>query len=134
MFVYLCIQSSSGVGVNQECLDAYQDLKLRKKYKFIVYTLNNTNTEIVVEKTHPVERISENASTNPEAFDLKTVKDYELFLQHLPSDECRYAIYDFEFKTKEGTRTKIAFFSWYVPLIQCVLSPAPLTHRWRIFR
>ncbi|KAG8927137.1 cofilin [Tulasnella sp. 419] len=85
---------SSGVGVNPECLEKYQELKLGKKLKYIIFALNKTNTEIVVDKT------SQNA-------------DYDEFLESLPEDEPRYAVYDFEYdKGDEGKRNKIVFVSW----------------------
>ncbi|KAJ2923764.1 hypothetical protein H1R20_g13333, partial [Candolleomyces eurysporus] len=84
---------ASGVGVNADCLTAYQDLKLGKKHKFVIYQLNAQNTEIVVEKT---------SSGN-----------YEEFLESLPEDQPRFAVFDFEFeKEGAGKRNKITFFSW----------------------
>jgi cofilin len=85
---------ASGVGVNSKCLEEYQDLKLRKKYKYIIFTLSNDYKEIVVKKT--------SEST-----------DYDEFITDLPETECTWAIYDFEFEKEEGgKRNKICFFSW----------------------
>ncbi|PPQ80402.1 hypothetical protein CVT25_001715, partial [Psilocybe cyanescens] len=85
---------ASGVGVNDQCLSTFQDLKLKKKFKYIIFNLNKDITEIVVEKT------SEDA-------------DYDVFLADLPETECRWAIYDFEFeKEGAGKRNKIIFISW----------------------
>ncbi|KAI9499289.1 hypothetical protein BDB00DRAFT_227807 [Zychaea mexicana] len=85
---------SSGVAVNQECLDLYQEFKLRKKYKYIVFKLSDDNKEIVVEKT------AEDAT-------------YDQFLECLPADEPRYAVYDFDYeKVGEGQRNKITFYAW----------------------
>jgi len=84
---------SSGVGVSDDCLAKFQDLKLKKKYKYIIYNLNKTNTEIIVEKT-------------------STSTDYEEFLKDLPETEARWAVYDFEFESGEGKRNKLCFFSW----------------------
>lgn len=85
---------SSGVKVNPECLDSFQQLKLGKKAKYIIYKLSDDNTEIVVAKT----------SDSP---------DYDEFLAEFPAQDCRYAIYDLEFeKEGEGKRNKICFFSW----------------------
>ncbi|KAJ9051499.1 cofilin [Entomophthora muscae] len=85
---------SSGVGVNQECLDLFQDLKLKHSYKYIIYKISADNTEIVVE----------NSSTDA---------DYETFVSALPEADCRYAVYDFEYTTEEGgKRNKICFFTW----------------------
>ncbi|KZT09243.1 actin depolymerizing factor, partial [Laetiporus sulphureus 93-53] len=84
----------SGVGVGPDCMTAYQSLKLGKKIKYIIFTLNKDNTEIVVEK--------QSESHN-----------YEDFLADLPENEPRWAIYDFEYeKEGAGKRNKITFFSW----------------------
>ncbi|KAG7445856.1 actin depolymerizing factor, partial [Guyanagaster necrorhizus] len=85
---------SSGIGVNSECLEKYQELKLGKKTKYIIFALSKEKTEIIVEKT------SESTS-------------YDEFVSDLPEAECRWAIYDFEFeKEGAGKRNKICFFSW----------------------
>jgi len=84
---------ASGVAVNDKCLSEYQALKLGHKYKYIVYKINDLNTEIVVDKT-------------------STASDYEEFLNDLPETECRWAIYDFEYQKEGGKRNKIAFVSW----------------------
>ncbi|KAI9278604.1 actin depolymerizing factor [Phascolomyces articulosus] len=86
---------SSGVAVNSECLELFQEFKLRKKYKYIIFKLSDDNKEIVVEKTAP-----ETAT-------------YDEFLQCLPADEPRYAVYDFDYeKPDAGARNKITFYSW----------------------
>ncbi|KAJ7643942.1 actin depolymerizing factor [Roridomyces roridus] len=85
---------ASGVAVNPDCLEQFSDLKLKKKYKYIVFTLNADNTEIVVGKT-------------------STSTDYEDFIKELPETECRWAVYDLEFeKEGAGKRNKIVFYSW----------------------
>ncbi|TEB22992.1 actin cross-linking [Coprinellus micaceus] len=87
------LDEASGVSVNNECLSAFQDLKLGKKHKYILYALNAGNTEIVVEKT--------------------SSGTYEDFLGDLPEGEPRFAIFDFEFEKEDGgKRNKILFISW----------------------
>jgi cofilin len=86
-------KQASGVGVNPTCIETFQELKLRKKAKYIIFTLNRENTEIVVDKT-------------------SASQSYEEFLADLPETECRWAVYDFEFEKQEGKRNKICFFSW----------------------
>jgi len=88
---------SSGVGVSADCLTQYQELKLKKKLKFIIFKLNDTNTEIIVDKT-------------------STESDYEQFLENLPEDQPRWAVYDFEYTKGEGKRNKLTFYSWYTSL------------------
>lgn len=87
--------SRSGVAVADESLQAFNDLKLGKKHKFIIYKLNESKTEIVVEET-------------------STDADYDAFLEKLPENDCKYAIYDFEYEigNGEGKRNKIVFFTW----------------------
>ncbi|KAF9565082.1 actin depolymerizing factor [Agrocybe pediades] len=92
--------ASSGIQLNSSCQVTYQDLKLRKKYKYIVFNMNKDAehikdaTEIVVEKT-------------------STETDYEKFIADFPEDSCRFAIYDFEFeKEGAGKRNKIIFLAW----------------------
>ncbi|KAF8713268.1 Actin depolymerization factor/cofilin -like domain protein, partial [Rhizoctonia solani] len=80
------------------CQDAYQGIKLGKKYKYIIFKLSDDLKEIVVEKT----------SNDP---------DYDTFLKDLPEvtliDEPRWAVYDVEYeKTGAGKRNKLIFFSW----------------------
>jgi len=58
--------------------------------------LNDKLDEIVVEKE------SDNA-------------DYEEFLESLPEDAPRYAVYDVEYETDDGgRRNKLVFISWCV--------------------
>lgn len=56
------IQSRSGVAVDPQCSSAFQELKLSKKDKFIIFKLNDDKTSIVVSKQ----------SSNP---------DYDAFLE-----------------------------------------------------
>ncbi|KAF4577057.1 cofilin [Pleurotus pulmonarius] len=85
---------SSGVGVSDECLSAFQGLKLGKKAKYVIFDLNSDKTEIIVTK-----------QSNAES--------YDDFLADLPEAECRWAVYDFAFeKEGAGKRNKIVFFSW----------------------
>lgn len=37
--------------VNAECVTAYNDLKLNKKYKYVIFKLSDDNKEIVVDST-----------------------------------------------------------------------------------
>ncbi|MFE6063674.1 actin-binding ADF family protein [Streptomyces sp. NPDC056431] len=80
--------------VNDVCLDEYQALKLRKKHKYVVFNLNDDNTEIVVA------RVSSSES-------------YDDFIADLPEAECRWAVYDFEFEQEgAGKQEKLTFISW----------------------
>jgi len=98
--------SQSGVLVSPECIAKFNELKLNKKLKFIIYKLSDDYKEIVVEET------SENG-------------DWDVFREKLLSAQSksktgkvgkgpRYAIYDFEYElaSGEGSRSKITFIAW----------------------
>lgn len=86
---------SSGVAVHDDALSAFNELKLGKNVKFVIYKISDDKTQIVVEEK----------SSDP---------DYEIFLSKLPENDCRYAVYDFEYElaSGEGKRNKIVFFTW----------------------
>ena len=87
--------------MSDDCLSTYQSLKLRKKPKYIIFKLDDSRTEIVVDKS------SESS-------------DYDDFIADLPEDQCRWAVYDFEFeKEGVGKRNKLCFFTWSVAFVQC---------------
>jgi cofilin len=86
---------ASGVGVDELCINAFQELKLKKKFRYILYKLSEDNKTIIIEK-----------QAEPST-------PYDTFLQDLPKDDCRYAIYDFQYELPgEGVRSKICFFAW----------------------
>lgn len=98
--------SQSGVGVPTECLSVFQELKLNKKYKYIIYKLSDDNTSVEVE-------------------DCSDDKDWDTFRRKLINAQTkskngvmklgpRYAIYDFDYKllSGDGYRNKIVFISW----------------------
>lgn len=98
--------SQSGATVAQECITAYNDLKLNKKHKYIIFKLSDDSKQIVVE-------------------DASSEQDWEVFRQKLIDATSksktgavgkgpRYAVYDFEYTlaTGEGTRNKITFIAW----------------------
>ena len=92
------MRQSSGVAVNPECLDTFQELKLGKKIKYIIYGLSEDNKEIVVLKRSESQL-------------------YDEFVADLPEKDCRWAVYDFEYEKEEGgRRNKICFYSWYAAL------------------
>ncbi|KAF9782399.1 actin depolymerizing factor [Thelephora terrestris] len=96
---------ASGVGLHNECLTVYQELKLGHKYKYILYALNDAKTEIVAESKREVK--------SKEIADLTSEEEkYKLFLQDLTKGStCRWGVFDFEYFV-EGKRNKLTFISW----------------------
>lgn len=80
----------------------FQELKLGKKLKYIIYKLNKENTQIIIEKE-------------------SLGGDYEDFMEDLPAAECRWGVFDLEYRkdVAEGEpivkRNKLVFFHWCVP-------------------
>ena len=87
--------------VDDQCIEVYNDLKLKKNYQYILYKLSDDNKLVVVEKTAPAGK-----GGDAEA-------EYKAFIASLPQDDCRYAVYDFHFTINEGERNKILFYAWW---------------------
>ncbi|KAL1841415.1 hypothetical protein VTJ49DRAFT_7092 [Mycothermus thermophilus] len=99
--------SQSGATVNQECVTAYNDLKLNKKYKYVIFKLSDDNKEIVVEST---------SEDGPEYDDFreKLLNAQSKTKTGALSKGPRYAVYDvqYDLASGEGTRNKITFIAW----------------------
>ena len=81
------------MAVSDECKLKFSELKTKRNYRFIIFKIENQ--EVVVEKVG-----------SPD-------ETYEDFNESLPSDECRYAVYDFDFITDENCqKSKIFFIAW----------------------
>lgn len=77
---------------------------MRKRYRYIVYGLSPDSSQITILKLQ---------EKDTDRIDAK--KGYQDFVkENLPEDDCRYAVYDFEFEKApgEGVRNKICFINW----------------------
>ncbi|XP_042414409.1 actin-depolymerizing factor 7-like [Zingiber officinale] len=85
----------SGMAVNDDCKLKFLELKAKRTYRFIIYRIDEKLKQILVEK------LGEPNLT------------YDDFTASLPANECRYAIYDFDFVTEENCqKSKIFFIAW----------------------
>jgi len=98
--------SQSGVQVAQECITKFNELKLGKSIKYIIYKLSDDNKEIVVEEA------SENKDWDTFREKLVTAKSKNKMGKETKGP--RYAVYDFEYDlaSGEGSRSKITFIAW----------------------
>ncbi|KAH7154994.1 hypothetical protein B0J13DRAFT_544485 [Dactylonectria estremocensis] len=98
--------SQSGATVSQECIAAYNELKLSKTLKYIVFKLSDNYKEIEVEHT------SQDADW--EDFRDKLIKATSKSRSGVVGKGPRYAVYDFEYQlaSGDGIRNKIAFIAW----------------------
>jgi cofilin len=86
---------ASGIEVTDDVVQTYNEIKLGRKYRYVIFKISDDYTQVVQEKTGP------------------TSETYEDFVGCLPSDECRYAIVDYDYKTADGRQSsKILFVVW----------------------
>ncbi|KZV40647.1 actin-depolymerizing factor 2 [Dorcoceras hygrometricum] len=83
------------MAVHDDCKLKFMELKTKRTYRFIVYKIEEKQKQVMVEK------LGEPGQT------------YDDFITFLPADECRYAVFDFEFLTKENVpKSRIFFIAW----------------------
>eukprot|EP01090_Pellita_catalonica_P003451 TRINITY_DN13126_c0_g1_i1.p1 TRINITY_DN13126_c0_g1~~TRINITY_DN13126_c0_g1_i1.p1 ORF type:complete len:143 (-),score=34.45 TRINITY_DN13126_c0_g1_i1:85-513(-) len=90
----------SGIQLASDVVSKYNNFKLNKNVRYLALKINDSKTEVVVEKE--VEK-----TDDPKA-------DFEAFYAQLPKKEPRYYCFDFEY-TKSGTdgkRAKLVFILW----------------------
>ncbi|XP_052201638.1 actin-depolymerizing factor 2-like [Diospyros lotus] len=87
--------AASGMAVHDDCKLKFLELKAKRTYRFIVFKIEEKQKQVVVEK------VGEPANS------------YEDFTASLPADECRYAVYDYDFVTQENVqKSRIFFIAW----------------------
>jgi cofilin len=83
------------MAVHDECKLKFLELKAKRNHRFIVFKIEEKIQQVVVEKVG-----------NPD-------ETYDDFTASMPADECRYAVFDFDFTTTENVqKSKIFFIAW----------------------
>lgn len=85
--------AATGVSVDDSVISQFNDVKLgRVKAKFITYK--------IVDGVIVTDNVSQSTS-------------FDEFVGTLPSDDCRYAMYDMDFMTNDGRPgNKLVFITW----------------------
>ncbi|KAM1125997.1 hypothetical protein ACFX11_041422 [Malus domestica] len=92
---YKMANAASGMAVHDECKLKFLELKARRTYRFIVYKIEEKQNGVIVEKLG------------------EPTDSYEDFSASLPANECRYAVYDFDYVTEENCqKSRIVFVAW----------------------
>ncbi|XP_027116571.2 actin-depolymerizing factor-like [Coffea eugenioides] len=87
--------ASSGMGVAEHCKSTYLELQRKKVHRYVIFKIDEMKKEVVVEKTG------------------SPSESYEDFTASLPENDCRYAVYDFDYVTAENCqKSKIFFIAW----------------------
>ncbi|KAF3637698.1 Actin-depolymerizing factor 2 [Capsicum annuum] len=93
--IQLMANAASGMAVHDDCKLKFLELKAKRTYRFIIYKIEEKQKQVVVEKLG------------------EPTQSYEDFTAGLPADECRYAVYDFDFMTEENCqKSRIFFIAW----------------------
>lgn len=83
------------MAVHDDCKLKFLELKTKRAYRFIVFKIEEKQKQVIVEKLG------------------EPALNYEDFAACMPADECRYAIYDFDFLTEESVpKSRIFFIAW----------------------
>ncbi|GAB2214719.1 hypothetical protein Droror1_Dr00019081 [Drosera rotundifolia] len=87
--------AASGMAVHDDCKLKFLELKAKRTYRFIVFKIEEKQKQVIVEKLG------------------EPTESYEDFTASLPENECRYAVYDFDFMTEENVpKSRIFFIAW----------------------
>ncbi|KAH0620542.1 hypothetical protein JD844_021106 [Phrynosoma platyrhinos] len=103
---------ASGVTVNDEVIKVFNDMKVRKsstpeeikkRKKAVLFCLSDDKKQIIVEEAKQI-LVGDIGDT---------VEDpYTSFVKLLPLNDCRYALYDATYETKESKKEDLVFIFW----------------------
>jgi cofilin len=87
--------ASCGMGGADHTKNTFLELKRKKVHRYVIFKVDESKREVVVEKTGgPAE-------------------SYDDFTAALPENDCRYAVYDYDFVTSDNCqKSKIFFIAW----------------------
>lgn len=83
------------MGVAAQCKSTFLELQRKKVHRYVIFKIDEKKNEVVVEKTgDPAE-------------------NYDDFTSALPENDCRYAVYDFDYVNSDNCqKSKIFFLAW----------------------
>jgi cofilin len=84
--------SAAGTPVDDACVLKFKDLKSKRKYKYVVFKIDDGKIVVCHEGL-------------PAA-------SFDSFVEQLPENEPRYAVMDYEYKKDGCTKSKIFFVNW----------------------
>eukprot|EP01018_Ginkgo_biloba_P012044 Gb_36582 [translate_table: standard] len=87
--------ATTGMGVSDECKSLFLELKRKKVHRYIVFKIDEKSKQVLVDKTGG------------------SAESYDDFTASLPENDCRYAVFDFDFVTVDNCqKSKIFFIAW----------------------
>lgn len=87
--------SMSGIAVTDDAINLFYYMKAKSAYRWAMWGVNNNGSEIVIVD------VGEKDSS------------YTQFVERLPENDCRFAVYDYQVTNSEGrVFQKLVFLSW----------------------
>ncbi|XP_074583621.1 actin-depolymerizing factor 5-like [Curcuma longa] len=87
--------ATEGMRVKQECLSSFMEMKWKKVSRYVVYKIDEQAREVRVDKVGGAG------------------EGYDGLAAALPADDCRYAVFDFDFVSRDNCqKSKIFFITW----------------------
>ena len=88
-------KATSGMDMHDDCKLKFLELKAKRTYRFVVFKIEEKQKQVVVEKVG------------------EPTQSYQDFTIGLLVDECRYAVYDFDFVIEKNCqKSRIFFIAW----------------------
>ena len=85
---------ATGIKINDQCIQEFNNLKLSKSAKFLLFAMNEAATEVVLTTVGPKDA------------------SFDDFIAALPKEDCVYAVIDFNFSHEGRDINKIIFVNW----------------------
>ncbi|XP_042964477.1 actin-depolymerizing factor-like isoform X2 [Carya illinoinensis] len=83
------------MAIHDECKLKFLELKAKRSHRFIVFKIEEKKQQVIVEKVG------------------RPDETYDDFTASMPPNECRYAVFDFDFITIDNCqKSKIFFIAW----------------------
>ncbi|PIN07283.1 Actin depolymerizing factor [Handroanthus impetiginosus] len=93
------LNASCGIVAADDSKNMFLELKRKRLYRYVIFKIDEKKNEVLVEKTGgPAET-------------------YNDFAESLPDNDCRYAVYDFDFVTSDNCQKSKMFFIAWAPAI-----------------
>ncbi|XP_021775536.1 actin-depolymerizing factor 5-like [Chenopodium quinoa] len=87
--------ATMGMRVTEECKNSFMEMKWKKVHRYIVFKIDEKSGGFTVDKVG------------------SAGEGYDDLAASLPDDDCRYAVFDFDFVTVDNCRkSKIFFIAW----------------------
>ncbi|KFK30133.1 hypothetical protein AALP_AA7G221300 [Arabis alpina] len=81
--------------MTEECKRSFMEMKWKKVHRYIVYKIEEKSNKVAVDKVGGAG------------------ESYDDLTASLPEDDCRYAVFDFDYVTVDNCRmSKIFFITW----------------------